>query len=234
MNPEQSVVSEIDRLVDQSLAQPIVDDYSVNRYESCELCGNDWHGLPAYVEEEQRSCPGAWASDEAKALWRTMFQRPQRVKKSKLVPTTRAGRWTITRSAMSGIIDGTVDLGGDTFKVALFQSDIDLDFYPPLDGEVPNGNGYTDGGISVSLAWTRYGTRTEWTLTCNPVWTATGQGFTARHAVLYDTVSDMVLLHCRLSMGNDVIILGGNTLTIDGDCTPILILETDQDDARFR
>jgi hypothetical protein len=215
-NPEQSVVSAIDELVDESLARPIVDDYSVNRFERCELCGSQWHGLPIYVEE--RSCPGAWASDEAKSVWRTMFHGPR------LAPTTRAGRWTFPDNVMSGtFLDGNIDLRDDTFRVALFQSDIDSEFYSRLNDEVPNGNGYTTGGIRVSLAWTAlYDVRVEYVFTFNPVWTATGRGFVARHAVFYDTTTDAVLFHCRLDVNSDVRVSHGNTLTIDNS-RPFLI-----------
>jgi hypothetical protein len=217
-NPEQSVVSAIDELVDESLARPIVDDYSVNRFERCEICGNDWHGLPTFVEHGQRSCPGAWASDEAKSVWRTMFQRPR------LAPTTRAGRWTFPDNVMSGtFLDGSIDLRDDTFRVALFQSDIDSEFYSRLNGEVPNGNGYTTGGIGVGLT-AHDGT---WFFTSSPVWTATGQGFVARHSVFYDTTTDVVLCYCRLIAVGDIVVSRGATLTIDNS-RPFLALHVDR------
>lgn len=40
------IIDEIDRLVDESLSQPIVDDYSVNRYDRCWHCNQQWHGFP--------------------------------------------------------------------------------------------------------------------------------------------------------------------------------------------
>ncbi len=54
-NPEDAVISAIDELVDWQLAQPIVDDYDVDRYDLCphEGCSLSWHGLP------QVGCPGS-------------------------------------------------------------------------------------------------------------------------------------------------------------------------------
>lgn len=74
-NPEQPVIDAIDALVTEALAQPIVDDYEVNRYERCELCRRQWHGLPEFVmlSGGAQTCPGAWATDEDKAAWAEMF-----------------------------------------------------------------------------------------------------------------------------------------------------------------
>lgn len=55
MNPEQSVLDEIDRLVDESLATPYSErsgyDNDINQPEC--RCGADWHGLP------KGGCPGS-------------------------------------------------------------------------------------------------------------------------------------------------------------------------------
>lgn len=55
MNPEQSVIDEIDRLVDESLAKPWCErsgyDNDINQPEC--RCGTDWHGLP------KGGCPGS-------------------------------------------------------------------------------------------------------------------------------------------------------------------------------
>jgi hypothetical protein len=40
------IVDQIDQLVDDALARPIVDDYSVNRYPRCWHCNREWHGMP--------------------------------------------------------------------------------------------------------------------------------------------------------------------------------------------
>jgi hypothetical protein len=43
--PEQDVVDEIDRLVNEQVRPGPRDDYGVNRYPKCKDCGHDWHGL---------------------------------------------------------------------------------------------------------------------------------------------------------------------------------------------
>jgi hypothetical protein len=42
----ENIIDRIDELVDHQLAQPIVDDYNVNRYPKCPHCQRHWHGLP--------------------------------------------------------------------------------------------------------------------------------------------------------------------------------------------
>jgi hypothetical protein len=64
-NPEDSVIGDIDELIDAALAVGPVDDYEADRYVKCDLCGEDWHGTP------DGGCPGAWGDDDAKAA----FQR---------------------------------------------------------------------------------------------------------------------------------------------------------------
>lgn len=55
MNPEQSVLDEIDRLVDESLATPYSErsGYDNNIDQPDCRCGADWHGLP------KGGCPGS-------------------------------------------------------------------------------------------------------------------------------------------------------------------------------
>jgi hypothetical protein len=43
--PEQDVVDEIDRLVNEQVAPGPRDDYRVNRYPKCAKCHHDWHGI---------------------------------------------------------------------------------------------------------------------------------------------------------------------------------------------
>lgn len=43
--PEQDVVDEIDRLVNEQVAPGPRDDYHVDRYPKCTHCSHDWHGV---------------------------------------------------------------------------------------------------------------------------------------------------------------------------------------------
>lgn len=74
--PEQAVVDEIDRLVNEQMRQRM-DDYSRDFTERCEHCGEAWHGLPGTGATDsydhglgEKGCPGAFADEEEVAAWR--------------------------------------------------------------------------------------------------------------------------------------------------------------------
>ena len=74
-NPEDRLIDAIDQLVSDSLEARAQDDYFAPLKARCELCGDEWHGLPKFTGSA--SCPGGWASEEDKAAWDRMFARPQ-------------------------------------------------------------------------------------------------------------------------------------------------------------
>lgn len=88
--------------------------------------------------------------------------------------------------------------------------------------EVANGNGYTTGGISVG---TITGSQTSGTFKLtggtDPVWTASGAGFTARYAVLYNDTptSPSKPLIGWWDYGSSVTLAAGETFTVDLDQT---------------
>ncbi|AEK07778.1 hypothetical protein FDI59_gp027 [Mycobacterium phage Yoshi] len=134
-----------------------------------------------------------------------------------------AGTWTLPSGARKMLLDGTFDLDSDTFKVALVTSSSNIGAssttWSGVTGEVSNGNGYTTGGVSVTLTLTGT-TSVAVSFATNPVWTASGSGITARWAVLYE-VSGNVLAYVLLdATPADVSVASGNTLTIDSDGTP--------------
>lgn len=45
VNPEDRVLDEIDKLVNEQVRPGPVDDYHVNRYPKCKHCRHDWHGI---------------------------------------------------------------------------------------------------------------------------------------------------------------------------------------------
>jgi hypothetical protein len=115
------------------------------------------------------------------------------------------------------IQDGTIVVGTDTFKIALFLSTSNLTTasttYAGLTNEVANAFGYTTGGISVTMAITGTTTTTVTTAT-SMVWTASGGSITAKWAVVYE-VGGSILCFCLLESGGaDVTATDGNTLTI--------------------
>lgn len=88
--------------------------------------------------------------------------------------------------------------------------------------QVSNGNGYTTGGISVG---TITGAQTSGTFKLtggtDPVWTASGAGFTARYAVLYNDTptSPAKPLIGWWDYGSSVTLAAGETFTVDLDQT---------------
>ncbi|AER47890.1 hypothetical protein PBI_LUCKY2013_39 [Mycobacterium phage Lucky2013] len=134
-----------------------------------------------------------------------------------------AGTWTLPAAARKMLLDGTFDLDSDTFKVALVTSSSNIGSssttWSGVTGEVANGNGYTTGGVSVTLTLTGT-TSVAVSFATNPVWTASGSGITARTAVLYETSGNVLAYVLLDSTPADVSVSSGNTLTIDSDGTP--------------
>lgn len=138
-----------------------------------------------------------------------------------------AGTWTLPNGARTKLLDGTFDIDSDTWKVALFLSTSNIGTgsttYAGLTNEHANANGYTTGGIAVTLALAGT-TSVTVSFASNPVWTASGGSIVARFAVLYE-VGGNVLAYCLLdSTPADVTATSGNTLTIDSDGTPSPVL----------
>lgn len=100
--------------------------------------------------------------------------------------------------------DGTVDMDGDTFKIALLSASHTPDpthtQYSNVSGnELANGNGYTTGGQTLSnVAWSRTGGTVKFDAT-DPVWTAAT--FDARYAAIYDETTGNKYLVCLLDFG---------------------------------
>lgn len=130
-----------------------------------------------------------------------------------------AGAWTPVNSAKAGVLNGTYDVHGDTFKMALFLSTSNIAVtsttYAALDNEHADGNGYSDGGDAVDLVVSVIDTNdAKVDIATDPVWTANGGSITARFAVIYK-VGGNVLCYCLLdSTPADVSATDGNTLTV--------------------
>ena len=127
-----------------------------------------------------------------------------------------AGTWTFTNSGRTSLLDGTFDLDSDTFKMALFLSTSNIGAssttYAGLTNEHAAANGYSTGGVSVTLSLS--GTTTVTVDSTDAVWNASGGPITARFAVIYE-VAGNVLCYCLLdSSPADVTATDGNSLTI--------------------
>lgn len=88
-------------------------------------------------------------------------------------------------------------------------------------GEVANGNGYTTGGDTGNTLVSSGTTDDTLTFNANVIWTATGSGFIADWAVVYEASTSDIIAFAQLSTGGSVTISAGNTLTIS-DSAPVL------------
>ena len=131
------------------------------------------------------------------------------------------GAWTLTNTTRQKILDGTFVVGSG-YKVALVTSTSNIGAasttYAGVTNEVAAGNGYTAGGVSVTLSQTGT-TSVNVYFSSNPSWTASGGSITARYAVLYKTGSDVLCYSLRDSAPADVVVAAGNTLTVKSDNT---------------
>lgn len=127
-----------------------------------------------------------------------------------------AGAWTFTNTGRTSLIDGTFDINSDTWKMALFLSTSNLGAasttYAGVTNEHANANGYTTGGVAVTLSLS--GTTTVTVDSTDAIWTASGGSIVARFAAIYE-VGGNVLCYCLLdSTPADVTVTTGNTLTV--------------------
>ncbi len=138
-----------------------------------------------------------------------------------------AGNWTFPNSARTNLLNGTFDIDSGSYKCALFLSTSNIGAgsttYAGVTNEVANANGYTTGGIAVTL--TLSGTTTVTVdESVDPVWTASGGSIVARFAVIYE-VSGQVLCYCLLdSTPADVTTTSGNTLTVATNVSGVFTL----------
>lgn len=143
-----------------------------------------------------------------------------------LLAGSAAGAWTFTNGGRTSLLNGTFDIDTDTWKMALFLSTSNIGAasttYAGVTNEHANANGYTTGGIAMTL--TLAGTSTVTVDGNDPVWTASGGSIVARFAVIYE-VSGNVLCYCLLdSAPADVTVTTGNTLTVQLHASGIFTL----------
>lgn len=127
-----------------------------------------------------------------------------------------AGTWTFTNAGRKKLLDGTFDLDSDIFKMALFLSTSNLGAsstsYAGVTNEHANANGYTTGGVSITI--TLSGTTTVTVDSTDAQWTASGGSIVARFACIYEVGGD-VLCYCLLDASPaDVTVTNGNILTV--------------------
>jgi len=136
-----------------------------------------------------------------------------------------ADAWVIHDKFKEYLGDGTIDMDGDAFKMALFLSTSNIattsiDGLAAATNQVANGLGYTTGGEAVvSPTWVEAAGTV--TFDCvDQVWTAAGGSIVARFAGIYDDtvttpVADPIVCHSLLdNTPADVTATDTNTLTI--------------------
>lgn len=137
-----------------------------------------------------------------------------------------AGAWTFTNAGRTSLLNGTFDIDSDTWKMALFLSTSNIGAgsttYAGLTNEHANANGYTTGGVSITLSLS--GTTTVTVDSTDATWTASGGSIVARFAVIYE-VGGNVLCFCLLdSTPADVTVTDGNVLTVQINASGVFTL----------
>lgn len=138
-----------------------------------------------------------------------------------------AGNWTFTNGARTSLLNGTFDIDTDSWKCALFLSTSNIGAasttYAGVTNEHANANGYTTGGIAVTL--TLSGTTTVTVdIATDPVWTASGGSITARYAVIYEVGGNVLCYALLDSTPADVTATTGNTLTVAANASGVFTL----------
>ena len=121
------------------------------------------------------------------------------------------------------LLTKAVTVTGDTLKCALFSADTYTSTdttYTTSGTEVANANGYTTGGQTIATVTTSTATTTPNLVKVSTAstWTATGAGFTAVAAKIYDsTVSNHPV--ANIDFGGSQTASGGGTFTLTYDST---------------
>lgn len=135
------------------------------------------------------------------------------------------GPWVLTNSFRTKLVDQGLRPSTASWKIALFQSTSNLTeastTYAGVTNEVAAANGYTTGGIAVTL--TRTGTTTVTvSLSAPPQFTASGGNIVARWAALYEVSGDVAAFCLLNDTPADVTIVPGSPLSIS--TTDVLVL----------
>jgi hypothetical protein len=138
-----------------------------------------------------------------------------------------ASAWAFTNGGRTKLIDGTFDIDTDSWKCALFLSTSNLTAssttYAALTNEHANANGYTTGGIAVTL--TLAGTTTVTVdISVDPVWTASGGSIVARFGVIYEVAGNILCYSTLDSTPADVTATDGNTFTVAANASGVFTL----------
>ena len=138
-----------------------------------------------------------------------------------------AGAWSFPNGARTKLLDGTFDIDTDSWKCALLLSTSNIGAatttHAGVTNEHANANGYTTGGIAVTL--TLSGTTTVTVdISVDPVWTASGGSIVARFAEIYEVGGNVLCYALLDSTPADVTATTGNTLTVAANASGVFTL----------
>lgn len=133
-----------------------------------------------------------------------------------------ASAWAFTNGGRTKLLDGTFDIDSDSWKLALFLSTSNIGAasttYAGVTNEHANANGYTTGGIAVTL--TLSGTTTVTVdFSTDPTWTASGGSIVSRFGVLYEVGGNVLNFSTLDDTPADVTVTTGNQLTVAAHAT---------------
>ncbi len=134
-----------------------------------------------------------------------------------------AGAWTFYNVAKKKLMDGTMDLDTNSFRMSLYTSasnaaTLTLSTRTSVTTEVTEAFGYSSSGKPLaSVTWAVGASATEYRWNCAAiVWTASGGSIAnVKYAVIWQSsgVADKLLCYAQLSTAQFTI-TSGNTLTI--------------------
>jgi hypothetical protein len=134
-----------------------------------------------------------------------------------------AGAWTFYNAAKKHLMDGTIDLDTNSFRMSLYLSTsnaatVTLSTRTSVTNEVAENYGYSSSGKPLaSITWGAGASATEWRWNCAAiVWTAAGGTITGvKFAVIWQSsgVADKLVCFSQLSTAG-FNVTTGNTLTI--------------------
>ena len=138
-----------------------------------------------------------------------------------------AGPLLFTDTGLTSLLNGTFDLDSDSWKAALFLSTSNIGAtsttYAALTNEHANANGYSTGGIAVTLSLAGTTTVTV-DVVADPVWTASGGSITARWVVFYEVGGKVLCYGLLDETPADITATDGNTLTVQTSASGLFTL----------
>ena len=130
-----------------------------------------------------------------------------------------ATAWAFYNQAKRYLLDGTVDINTDVFRMSLYMTasnaaTMTLSTRTQLTNEVTEGTGYSSSGKLMSTIWSTGASASEMRWNADAVvWTATGTISGVRYAVIWEVGNDKLICQSALSTSQFQITVG-NTLTV--------------------